>query len=117
MGPEVFSAGAVISAACVSGFVMWHTSKDNTKVKHFQTLLEGYNTIVINLQNEMARLQTEIANMKSSMEDCESRSFALQAEIEALRDQVTDLGAQPIASPAPRKRTAKTTTARSTKKS
>jgi peptidoglycan hydrolase CwlO-like protein len=107
MSTALITALSVVSAAGISALFAWLSHRGNAKVEQVHAVLEAYNEIVRNLQNELQRVQTELETARNDMRDCEQRSVELRAELEQMKLEMAGLRAVTEPVPVTRRRPAK----------
>lgn len=107
MPTALITALSVVSAAGISAFFAWLSHRGNARVEQVHAVLEAYNEIVKNLQNELQRVQNELETVRNDMRDCEQRSIELRVELEQMKVEMAGLRTvtQPV--PVTRRRPAK----------
>lgn len=88
MDTTTISAIAMVCAALVTAWFGYISHKGRGKVEQVNAVLDAYNEIVRNLQNEVGRLSAELLLVREELKDCERRSDEMQRELEELRGQI-----------------------------
>jgi len=88
MSPELASTISVVAAAIISGGFVWNAQKDGNKVSKMNTVLEAYDGIVKNLQNEVERMKSDLDALRQIQIECEERNERLASEVDELRKYV-----------------------------
>lgn len=108
MSAALAPALAVVLAALVSAVFGWLSHRGNAKVEQVAALLDAYNEIVKNLQNELQRVQTELATVREEMRDCEKRAVELKHELEEMKIMMVAIHGSDGNGQPPRKRSSRT---------